>query len=122
MAMPAARHDSGPRPTHAALVSAQELTRRQIVRALQARKRYRYVKPAVSCIAGGWLITSPCCSRNVDPEGGVIDIALLTHDGERWYLHVRSGDRSAWTLHNESPRLHPLLAILCEDEEREFWP
>lgn len=104
------------------VVSERELMRRRIVRALNDRKRYRYVKPAVTTTEDGWLITSPCCSRNVDPEGGVIDIARLTRNETQWQLHARSTDRSSWTLHSTAARLEILLQHLCADEERVFWP
>ncbi|PLK47794.1 MULTISPECIES: hypothetical protein [unclassified Uliginosibacterium] len=104
------------------LVSERELTRRRIARALGERKRYRYVKPAVTTTEEGWLITSPCCSRNVDPDGGVIDIARLSrHEGE-WSLLARDASRSGWLIHATATRLEALLKILCEDEERVFWP
>jgi len=49
-----------------------ELDRRRIERALGSRKRYRYVSPIVRGVTGGYLVESPCCSRNIDAEGGVI--------------------------------------------------
>lgn len=104
------------------VVSERELTRRRIVRALAERKRYRYVKPTVTTTEEGWLITSPCCSRNVDPAGGVIDIARLSRDGESWRLHARNPARSDWSLHSTAARLEILLQHLCTDEERVFWP
>ena len=54
-----------------------ELDLRRIARAIQGRERYRYVKPHVIAAEAGYLVRSPCCSRNVDPAGGEIDIALL---------------------------------------------
>lgn len=105
-----------------AVVSERELTRRRIERALHDRRRYRYVKPAVTTTEEGWLITSPCCSRNVDPDGGVIDIAWLTCRHEIWHLHARNAGRSEWELQASDPRLATLLELLCADEERVFWP
>ena len=57
-----------------------DLTLRQIERALRERTRYRYVSPRVLREGQGFRIESPCCSRNVDTTGGVIDIAWLTRD------------------------------------------
>lgn len=104
------------------VVSERELTRRRIERALHDRKRYRYVKPAVTTTEDGWLITSPCCSRNVDPDGGVIDIAWLTRRNDIWHLHARNAERSEWELRFSDPRINAVLEQLCSDEERVFWP
>ncbi len=104
------------------LVSERELTRRRIARALNGRKRYRYVKPSVTTTEEGWLITSPCCSRNVDPEGGVIDIARLERTESGWTLLARDSSRASWLVLATDTRLEGLLQILCEDEERVFWP
>lgn len=49
----------------------------RIVRALAGRARYRYVQPRVACEGGGWVVYSPNCSRQVDPAGGEIAIALF---------------------------------------------
>jgi hypothetical protein len=57
--------------------SVVDFTQRRIERALRERARYRYVSPRVLRDADGFRIESPCCSRNVDPGGGVIDIARL---------------------------------------------
>jgi hypothetical protein len=58
-----------------------QLDHKRIERALSQRERYRYVTPQV--IADdeehGYRIESPCCSRNVEPAGGIIDIALLKY-------------------------------------------
>jgi hypothetical protein len=110
-----------PKPSNP-LVGAGEFTRRRIMRALSERKRYRYVKPAITQTADGWLITSPCCSRNVDPDGGVIDIARLICRAEEWTLMTRDAARTGWIEHATEARLDLLLQILCEDKERVFWP
>ena len=60
-----------------------EFDRKRIERAIKARKRYRYVTPRVAATANGYRIESPCCSRNIDPEGGVVDVALLLYDADR---------------------------------------
>ena len=49
-----------------------DLDRKRIERALAKRARYRYVLPRVLPEARGYRIESPCCSRNIDAEGGVI--------------------------------------------------
>lgn len=43
-----------------------ELDRKRIERALISRKHYRYVLPSVTPVKAGYLIESPCCSRNID--------------------------------------------------------
>ncbi|MGY4282081.1 hypothetical protein ACVWXO_001301 [Bradyrhizobium sp. LM2.7] len=68
------RHHSG-LPAH-----PNELDRWRIVRALTKREHYRYVSPKVTAVAGGYLVESPCCSGNINAEGGLVDVALLHHD------------------------------------------
>jgi hypothetical protein len=51
--------------------------RKQIERALAKRERYRYVRPTLRLMPDGIIVHSPCCSRRVDPAGGVVDVALL---------------------------------------------
>lgn len=99
--------------------------RARILRALKARVRYRYVKPQVLREGQGWRIVSPCCSRNVDPEGGIIDIALLVprrgvHAG--WRLMARDHTLAVWVLHSEARQLDELLEAICQDPRRVFWP
>jgi Protein of unknown function (DUF3024) len=96
---------------------------RRIERALKARKRYRYVSPNVATVAGGYRIESPCCSRNIDRDGGVIDVALLIFDADRaaWRLFRKNHDRQAWEFHSTHARLIELLQELNADPEREFW-
>ena len=68
---------------HAAAVFApvsgqvHDLLQHRLERALRERVRYRYVTPNVLREGTSYRIQSPCCSRTVDPSGGVIDIALL---------------------------------------------
>lgn len=94
-----------------------------IERALKDRVRYRYVQPTVLQDDGGFRIQAPCCSRNVDPEGGVIDIALLTSapDGS-WSLQVRDHAAGTWQPHAEGLSLGEALDTVCIDAERKFWP
>jgi len=100
-----------------------DFDRRRIERALKARKRYRYVSPSVATVAGGYLVESPCCSRNIDPEGGVVDIALMLYDGDRaaWRLFRKNHAKRAWEFHSAHDRLIELLQELNEDPAREFW-
>ncbi|MET4296906.1 hypothetical protein ABIB06_007691 [Bradyrhizobium sp. LB8.2] len=76
------RHHSG-LPAH-----PNEVDRWRIVRALKKREHYRYVSPKVTAVAGGYLVESPCCSGNINAEGGLVDVALLHHDrtGAAWQL------------------------------------
>jgi hypothetical protein len=100
-----------------------DLNRRWIERALQSRKRYRYVSPSVRPADGGYRIESPCCSRNVDAEGGVVDIAFLEFCAETgsWRLYHKDHARAAWTLEGAYPRLVEALDHLNADPARKFW-
>ncbi len=106
-------------------VSAQpnEFDYRRIQRALEQRRRYRYVTPIVLKTANGYRVQSPCCSRNVDPDGGVIDIALLLFDEGKgnWRLLRKDHSIGVWELDSEFRRLAELLDHLKEDAERRFW-
>ena len=94
-----------------------------IRRALNERVRYRYVQPRVLREGEAFRIEAPCCSRNVDPEGGVIDIALLTPmAGGGWQLHARDHAAGAWMLQQCSMQLDELMDVLCVDAQRLFWP
>lgn len=93
-----------------------------IMDALRQRQRYRYVQPVVVQGEPGWRVVSPCCSRNVDPDGGVIDIAWLEPVGGRWRLHARDHRRQRWVMQAEGAALAPLLELLCADARRVFWP
>lgn len=100
-----------------------DFDRRRIEKALQARKRYRYVSPLVAATAGGYRIESPCCSRNIDPEGGIIDVALLVYRDEPagWHLYWKEHARKAWHLDAVFSRLTELLERLNADPDRRFW-
>jgi hypothetical protein len=100
-----------------------DLTRRQIEEALRERTRYRYVLPRVLREGNGFRIESPCCSRNVDANGGLIDIAWLTRDEDgTWHLSARDHTAQQWMPQHESTDLAELLDMLCIDRERVFWP
>jgi len=100
-----------------------ELDRKRIERALGSRQRYRYVSPKVSCVTGGYHIESPCCSRNIDADGGVIDVALLHHDvaSATWQLFRKDHRTGAWELHGVHQRLGSVTDVLNADPERVFW-
>jgi hypothetical protein len=100
-----------------------EFDRKRIERALKARKRYRYVSPSVAAVAGGYRIESPCCSRNIDPEGGVVDIALVIQDSNRgtWQLFRKDHVKGVWEADCTFDRLVELLDLLNADPERKFW-
>lgn len=111
-------HTTMSSPTH-----PNDLDRKRIERALKARRRYRYVSPRVRAAEGGYRIESACCSRNIDPEGGIVDIALLLYDGERafWQLFRKDHARAIWELDSTHPRLSELLDLLNDDRDRKFW-
>jgi len=96
--------------------------RKRVEMAVRRRKRYRYVKPEVRTIEGGFLIESPCCSRRVDASGGVIPIALLQQEPEvGWMLYRMDHAVGEWKLYGVYPHLADLLEPLQLDPERIFW-
>ena len=100
-----------------------DMDRLRIERALRHRVRYRYVQPQIERAKwGGWVITSPCCSRNIDPKGGVIDIAWVEPVEDAWALYFKDHVHDRWVLHDESRHLKPLLDEICVDPMRVFWP
>ncbi len=99
-----------------------DLTARRIERALSRRVRYRYVQPHLTAGPTGWIVSSPCCSRNVDPEGGDILIAWFERLDDGWAVHWRAHSQDRWVLHSQADSLAPLLDVVCRDEERIFWP
>jgi len=100
-----------------------DMDRIRIERALPHRVRYRYVQPQIERSEdGGWVISSPCCSRNIDPTGGVIQIAWIEPVEGAWALYFRDHVHDRWVLHDESRHLQPLLDEVCLDPMRVFWP
>ncbi|MBI3367361.1 MAG: hypothetical protein HY021_02565, partial [Burkholderiales bacterium] len=82
----------------------------------------RYVQPRVVREAPGWKIVSPNCSRNIDANGGEIDIAWLVPTHERtWLLHARDHARACWVLKASGLTLADALAMVCRDAQREYW-
>jgi len=100
-----------------------DLDRKRIEIAMRSRKRYRYVSPRVAAITGGYLIESPCCSRNIDADGGVIDIAFIHHDAtsRTWQLFRKDHGRAIWELHSVHERLAEATDALNVDPDRLFW-
>lgn len=100
-----------------------DFTQRHLERALRERVRYRYVQAHVLREGEAFRIEAPCCSRNVDPEGGVIDIALLTPapDGS-WSLQARDHVAGTWVPQAQGLSLGEALDTVCVDAERTFWP
>jgi hypothetical protein len=109
--------------TTTAATQPNEFDRKRIERALGNRKRYRYVSPSVHAVSGGYLIKSPCCSRNVDPDGGVIDVALLqyVHGSRPWRIYRKEHSTKEWRLQALYDRLTELLEHLNTDSERLYW-
>lgn len=101
-----------------------DVDRKRIERALRHRARYRYVAPQVHGTEGGYRIESPCCSRRIDSDGGVIDIALLEFIVERsgWRLFRKDHRLEAWVVWSEFATLTQALELLKQDPERDFWP
>lgn len=101
-----------------------EVDNKRIQRALALRERYLYVTPRVVANEEehGYRIESPCCSRNVEPSGGIIDIALLKYVKPHWLLYRKDHDYSTWVLHSVTDTLKEALEILLPDSERVFWP
>ena len=104
-------------------VQPNEFDRKRIERGLALRKRYRYVRPSVRVVESGYLIVSPCCSRNVDPDGGLVDVALVTHAPgvAPWCLYRKEHSTHDWQLHSRHDRLTELLDQLNDDPRRSFW-
>lgn len=100
-----------------------DLMQRRLEQALRERVRYRYVQPHILREDASYRIQSPCCSRKVDPTGGLIDIALLVpHEGNRWCLCSRDHVNSSWVARFQNESLDTVLDLLCIDSERQFWP
>lgn len=100
-----------------------EVDLRRIRRLLEKRERYHYVSPSVQRDFDGYRIVSPCCSRNVDQNGGVIDIALIEYDSstKSWILYRKDHPRNIWTAYMQAKQLHQLMDSLNIDSDRVFW-
>lgn len=100
-----------------------EVDRKRIECALGSRRRYRYVSPSVKPIKGGYLIESPCCSRDIDKDGRVIDVAFIHHDAVcgLWKLFWKHHARGIWQFHSVHQRLSAATDELNADLDRVFW-
>jgi hypothetical protein len=96
--------------------------RKHVERALKERDRYLYVTPALRVVEGGFRIESPCCSRRVDADGGVVDVALLLcmRPGE-WKLYRKDHSGARWLLHGTYKWLSDLLEELKKDPQQKIW-
>ncbi len=105
------------------LLHPNDVDRKRIERALKARKRYRYVSPSVVAVDGGYRVESPCCSRNVAVDGGIIDVALVLYheSAEKWHLYRKDHAQNLWECDSTYGQLRDLLERLNADPERIFW-
>lgn len=100
-----------------------ELDMHRITRLLEQRHRYRYVTPEVRRVEGGYWVVSPCCSRNIDTHGGLIDIARLVYEATsgKWQLYRRDHQGQSWELYRRMADLHAAIALINADPNRVFW-
>jgi hypothetical protein len=119
MSMKAARNARMPSADY----RPNEFDRKRIERAIAGRRRYRYVSPSVHTVDGGYFIRSPCCSRNIDPNGGVVDVALIQYRTapRPWLLHGKDHNTQQWLPYGAYNQLAELLAELSADPKRRFW-
>ena len=101
-----------------------EVDCKRIERALANRERYRYVSPRVYPVFNGYRVESPCCSRNIDKEGGVIDIAQLEYlpAAGAWRLYRKNHRADQWETYAALSSLMEALEVLKCDPLRMFWP
>jgi hypothetical protein len=100
-----------------------DLAAHRILRALAGRARYKYVTPRLAREGSGWKVISPNCSRNIDRQGGEVDIAWFEpQPGGRWRLHARDHTQRCWILQVGDATLAQALAMVCDDPGRVFWP
>lgn len=100
-----------------------EFDLRRIRHMLEQRVRYRYVTPVVQPVPGGYLVVSPCCSRNIDSNGGIIDIARIEYAQAKgvWQIYHKDHRQAEWKLHSAATTLQELITCLNEDPSRVFW-
>jgi hypothetical protein len=108
--------------TAAGLYQPNAFDRKLVERALRERIRYRYVSPETQIVDGGFRIESPCCSRRVEADGGVVDIALLLcSQPGAWNLYSKDHATAQWVLHGTYQWLSDLLEELKNDPQQKFW-
>jgi hypothetical protein len=116
------RHEPTEPPVKRSTSSVLDLEARRIEKALDQRTRYKYVHPRVVREGKGWKVVSPNCSRNIDRDGGEIDIAWLVPNLEGgWLLYSRDHSQACWQLRLHAHSLPALLDHLCADPDREYW-
>ena len=98
-----------------------EVDLRRISRLLKKRARYHYVSPLVEAVPDGYRIVSPCCSRNIDQAGGLIEIARVECEAGVWRLFRKDHARKLWLIHMQASRLDLLMDCLNQDTDRVFW-
>ncbi|WP_177198538.1 hypothetical protein [Novosphingobium sp. CF614] len=100
-----------------------EMDAMRVIRAIEQRERYRYVHPTVSPVESGYLVRSPCCSRNIDPGGGEIDVAWLDWNERQrqWTLLRKDHKADCWIEDSRYARLGELLMRLNGDPQKVFW-
>lgn len=104
------------------IAAPNDFDRKRVERALRDRARYKYVSAKVRTVADGLRIESPCCSRRVEPNGGVVDIALLQFLGTGgWKLYRKDHSAGEWKLYGTYEELTDLLKPLTTDPKRLFW-
>jgi hypothetical protein len=104
------------------LAMPNEFDRKRVERALRNRARYKYVLPKVRAASDGLRVESPCCSRRIEPSGGMVDIALLQFLREGgWMLYRKDHSAGEWKLYGKYDQLTDLLEPLTTDPNRLFW-
>ncbi|MCA1515580.1 DUF3024 domain-containing protein [Bradyrhizobium sp. NBAIM01] len=100
-----------------------ELDRKRIERSLSSRKRYLYVTPHVTPVRDGYRIESPCCSRNIDKDGALIDVALIRYDAVSgiWKVFRKNHAQGNWEFYSLYHRLTSAIDELNADPECLFW-
>lgn len=95
----------------------------RVNRAIRDRARYRYVTPTVFAVDDGYLIRSPCCSRNIAPDGAEIDVARLHWRDQPpgWRLLRKDHRLDCWVEDSCHARLSDLFIRLNADPEKLFW-
>ncbi len=108
--------------TAAGIYQPNAFDRKRVERALRERSRYLYVSPVVRTVEGGFQVESPCCSRRIDADGGVVDIALLLCPQPGvWKLYCKDHSAAQWLLHGTYQWLVELLEELKNDPQQKFW-